>query len=50
MAFKAGFPISILVVNVALPPIWGGGAPGVGGNHRLVGGAVYISSCQHTDI
>ena len=45
-SLTAGFSISILVV---------GGAPGVrdGGsvvvsNKRIVGGAVYISSCQHT--
>ena len=39
-----GFPINILVV--------GGRAPSVGDrvNQQLVEGAVYISSCQHTNI
>ena len=53
MTFKVGFPISILVVVGALPPPHLAGAPGVGDGgsyHRLVGGAVYISSCQHTNI
>ena len=51
MAFTAGFPISILVVGGALLPF--GGVPGIvvgGSNHRLVGGTVYIISCQHTNI
>ena len=48
---SAGFPISVLVVGGALPTHWGEQlVQEMGSNHQLVGGAVYISSCQHTDI